>query len=122
MGAATEALAIRVGWNMYSPVGMAGSANRLITRANESRRADFARQVRDEHDKILRAIEAGDAAAARKAAARHMDNAILRIEQAAPAFWQQAGGEVGAPTGLGPASAELPPLVSVKHVILCGAG
>ncbi|OGA94679.1 MAG: GntR family transcriptional regulator, partial [Burkholderiales bacterium RIFCSPHIGHO2_12_FULL_61_11] len=68
-----------------------------VTRANEARRADFARQVRDEHDKILRAIEAGDAAAARKAAARHMDNAILRIEQADPAFWQQAGVQLARP-------------------------
>ena len=68
-----------------------------VTRANEARRADFARQVRDEHDKIGRAIEAGDAAAARKAAARHMDNAILRIEQADPAFWQQAGVQLARP-------------------------
>jgi GntR family transcriptional repressor for pyruvate dehydrogenase complex len=68
-----------------------------VTRANEARRADFARQVRNEHDMILRAIEAGDAAAARKAAARHMDNAILRIEQADPAFWQQAGVKLARP-------------------------
>ena len=60
-----------------------------VTRANEARRADFARQVRDEHDAIAQAMEAGDAARARQAAARHMDNAILRIEQADPAFWQQ---------------------------------
>lgn len=73
-----------------------------VTRANEARRADFARQVRDEHEMILRAIEAGDAAVARKAAARHMDNAILRIEQADPAFWQQAGVQLARPlvTGL----------------------
>ena len=32
-----------------------------VTRANEARRADFARQVRDEHDAIAAAIEAGDA-------------------------------------------------------------
>jgi GntR family transcriptional repressor for pyruvate dehydrogenase complex len=62
-----------------------------VTRANEARRADFARQVRDEHAVIGRAIEAGDAEAARKAAAAHMDNAISRIEQADPAFWQQTG-------------------------------
>ena len=68
-----------------------------VTRANEARRADFARQVRDEHDKILRAIEAGDGAAARKAAARHMNNAIKRIEQADPAFWQQAGVKLARP-------------------------
>lgn len=68
-----------------------------VTRANEARRADFARQVRDEHEMIARAIEAGDAAAARKAAARHMDNAIKRIEQADPAFWQQAGVKLARP-------------------------
>ncbi|MBU0588156.1 MAG: FadR family transcriptional regulator [Gammaproteobacteria bacterium] len=68
-----------------------------VTRANEARRADFARQVKDEHDMIYRAIEAGDAAAARQAAAQHMNNAILRIEQADPAFWQQAGVQLAHP-------------------------
>lgn len=62
-----------------------------VTRANEARRADFARQVRDEHEAIALAIEAGDVTKARKAAARHMDNAIKRIERADPAFWQQEG-------------------------------
>lgn len=62
-----------------------------VTRANEARRADFARQVRDEHATIAQAIEDGDASKARKAAAKHMDNAIKRIEQADPAFWQQEG-------------------------------
>lgn len=73
-----------------------------VTRANEARRADFARQVREEHDVIWRAIEAGDAPAARKAAAQHMDNAIARIERADPAFWQQAGVQLARPlvTGL----------------------
>ena len=65
-----------------------------VTRANEARRADFARQVRDEHALICQAIEAGDAEAARKAAALHMDNAIVRIEQADPVFWQQTGDEL----------------------------
>ncbi len=68
-----------------------------VTRANEARREDFARQVREEHETIARAIEAGDVAAARKAAARHMDNAIKRIEQADPAFWQQAGVRLARP-------------------------
>ncbi|MDP2255483.1 MAG: FadR/GntR family transcriptional regulator [Polaromonas sp.] len=68
-----------------------------VTRANEARQADFARQVCDEHDMISRAIEAGDAAAARMAATRHMDNAIKRIEQADPAFWQQAGVKLARP-------------------------
>lgn len=60
-----------------------------VTRANEARRADFARQVLIEHALIVKAIEAGDAKAARKAATAHMDNAIARIEKADPAFWKQ---------------------------------
>ncbi|MDB5885564.1 MAG: transcriptional regulator, GntR family [Polaromonas sp.] len=73
-----------------------------VTRANEARREDFARQVRDEHEMIVRAIEAGDAAAARLAAAQHMNNAIERIEQAEPGFWTQAGVQLAGPlvTGL----------------------
>ncbi|MGH6625482.1 MAG: FadR/GntR family transcriptional regulator [Burkholderiaceae bacterium] len=62
-----------------------------VTRANEARRTDFARQVSDEHDAILQAIEAGDPGRARQAAARHMNNAIKRIEDADPAFWRQEG-------------------------------
>ncbi|WP_395057626.1 FadR/GntR family transcriptional regulator [Polaromonas sp.] len=62
-----------------------------VTRANEARRADFVRQVRDEHEAITRAIETGDAFQARQAATRHMDNAIARIRQADPAFWAQEG-------------------------------
>ena len=68
-----------------------------VTRANEARREDFARQVRDEHEMIVQAIEAGDPVAARKAAAQHMDNAIQRIEQADPAFWEQAGVHLARP-------------------------
>jgi GntR family transcriptional repressor for pyruvate dehydrogenase complex len=68
-----------------------------VTRANEARRTDFARQVCDEHHLIFPAIEAGDALAAREAAARHMDNAIQRIEQADPAFWKQAGVQLASP-------------------------
>ena len=62
-----------------------------ITRANEARRVDFAQQVREEHARIVQAIEAADTAAARLAASGHMDNAIHRIELADPAFWQQEG-------------------------------
>jgi GntR family transcriptional regulator, transcriptional repressor for pyruvate dehydrogenase complex len=62
-----------------------------VTRANEARREDFARAVREEHERIVQAIEAGDAPLARQSASRHMDNAIARIEQADPAFWQQEG-------------------------------
>ncbi|MGQ3001100.1 MAG: FadR/GntR family transcriptional regulator [Hydrogenophaga sp.] len=62
-----------------------------VTRANEARRGDFARQVKEEHQAILAAIEASDPAAARAAAFDHMNNAIRRIEEADPAFWRQEG-------------------------------
>ena len=68
-----------------------------VTRANEARRADFAQQVADEHRAIVEAIDAGDAAKARLAAAGHMDGAIRRIEQADPAFWQQEGEALARP-------------------------
>lgn len=62
-----------------------------VTRANEARRLDFSRAVTSEHDAIVRAIEAQDPSAARAAAAAHMNNAITRIQQADPEFWQQDG-------------------------------
>jgi GntR family transcriptional regulator, transcriptional repressor for pyruvate dehydrogenase complex len=62
-----------------------------VTRANEARRADFASQVREEHARLVQAIEDGNPRAARDAAARHMNNAIRRIESADPAFWSQEG-------------------------------
>lgn len=68
-----------------------------VTRANEARRIDFAAQVADEHRDIVNAIEAGDPARARQAAAGHMDNAIRRIGQADPAFWQQEGEALARP-------------------------
>jgi GntR family transcriptional repressor for pyruvate dehydrogenase complex len=68
-----------------------------VTRANEARRTDFARQACNEHEEIFRAIEAGDATLARQAAALHMDNAIVRIEQADPAFWQLTGVKLAHP-------------------------
>lgn len=68
-----------------------------VTRANEARRTDFAQQVSDEHERIAQAIEAADPLAARAAAAAHMDNAIVRIELADPAFWQQQGVNLASP-------------------------
>ena len=65
--------------------------------ANEARRADFAREVAQEHARIVEAIEAGDPLRAREAAKTHMDNAIRRIEQADPAFWQQEGAQLARP-------------------------
>jgi GntR family transcriptional repressor for pyruvate dehydrogenase complex len=68
-----------------------------VTRANEARREDFSRQVREEHESIVLAIEAGDALRAQSAASHHMNNAIARIEQADPTFWQQEGGQLARP-------------------------
>jgi GntR family transcriptional repressor for pyruvate dehydrogenase complex len=62
-----------------------------VTRANEARRKDFAKAVTQEHQAIVQAIAAQDPAAARAAAAAHMNNAITRIRQADPDFWQQDG-------------------------------
>jgi len=68
-----------------------------VTRANEARRMDFAAQVQTEHQAILQAVQAGDAAAARDAAAKHMGNAITRIRSAGPAFWLQEGERLAQP-------------------------
>lgn len=53
-----------------------------LTRANEAAHGEFMRQVRSEHAAIARAVTRGDAAAARRAAVRHMVNAVRRIEEA----------------------------------------
>lgn len=68
-----------------------------VTRANEARRVDFAAEVQTEHQAILQAVKAGDAAAARQAAATHMGNAITRIRSADPAFWLQEGERLAQP-------------------------
>lgn len=59
-----------------------------VTRGNEARRADFAAAVRAEHRALVEAIAAGDPAAARRAAVRHMQRAAERLV---------AGGVVPAP-------------------------
>ena len=65
-----------------------------VTRANEARRADFAREVKVEHEKIVNAIAARDEARARRAAAAHMEHAVRRVSAADRAFWQAEGGEL----------------------------
>ena len=50
-----------------------------VTRGNEARRDDFAEAVRAEHHALVDAIAAGDAAAARRAAVRHMQRAASRL-------------------------------------------
>ena len=58
-----------------------------VTRANEDRRAEFARQVRTEHMAIAAAIERQDPEAAATAAKTHMINAAERIKSADAKFW-----------------------------------
>ena len=53
-----------------------------MTRANEARRVEFMRQVRDEHSAIVEAIRRRDGVAARNAAAAHMFNAARRLATA----------------------------------------
>ena len=50
-----------------------------MTRANEARRIEFMRQVREEHSVIVEAIRRRDAVAARNAAATHMFNVAKRL-------------------------------------------
>lgn len=62
-----------------------------VTRANEAHRVHFVRQVQQEHDAIAQAIAQGSSDLARLAATQHMNNAIARIDQAAPIFWKKEG-------------------------------
>ena len=68
-----------------------------VTRANEARRLDFAAEVQAEHQAIVLAIQAGKPDLARQAAAAHMGNAINRIRNADPAFWEQEGERLAQP-------------------------
>ncbi|MFC0400249.1 FadR/GntR family transcriptional regulator [Paraburkholderia rhizosphaerae] len=65
-----------------------------VTRANEARREDFANQVREEHEKIVAAIVAGDPDAARAAAGDHMLCVAERVRLADHDFWTGSGGEL----------------------------
>ncbi|MET0218991.1 MAG: FCD domain-containing protein [Burkholderiales bacterium] len=64
-----------------------------VTRANEARRAEFAQQVRAEHEQIVAAIAARDADGARAAAGAHMEQAARRVTAADRDFWHSEGGE-----------------------------
>lgn len=68
-----------------------------VTRANEARRGDFSQAVTQEHERIVAAIEAGDAVGARHAAAEHMRNALTRIAQADADFWTGDGARLAEP-------------------------
>jgi len=68
------------------------SASIKVTRANEARRMDFANQVREEHEKIVSAIAAGDPERARVAAGDHMLSVAARVRLADREFWRGNGG------------------------------
>ena len=53
-----------------------------VTRGNEARRSDFMEAVRIEHRSIVDAIAAHDAAAARRAATRHLEHSERRLARA----------------------------------------
>ncbi|CDY77073.1 Transcriptional regulator PhnF [Caballeronia glathei] len=63
-----------------------------VTRANEARRMDFVAQVREEHEKIVAAIAAGDPDRARAAAGDHMMCVAERVRLADRDFWAGSGG------------------------------
>jgi DNA-binding FadR family transcriptional regulator len=76
-------------------VGMFAKQIRLavkVTRANEARRMDFALRVREEHEKIVAAIAAGDPELARIAAGNHMLGVDERVRLADRGFWHGNGG------------------------------
>ena len=55
-----------------------------VTRANDARRADFLRQLREEHAAIVAAIHNRDPFAARNAAEAHMFNGARRLSEVLP--------------------------------------
>lgn len=56
-----------------------------VTRTNEALDSGYQTQVQQEHRRIAESVMRGDALASRKAAREHMQNAAIRLEQAAPA-------------------------------------
>jgi DNA-binding FadR family transcriptional regulator len=65
-----------------------------ITRSNEERRRDMAKNVRVEHFAVYAAIAKGDAEGARQAALTHINNAVERLKSADPASWSPRHEEV----------------------------
>lgn len=65
-----------------------------VTRANEARRMDFMNQVREEHEKIVAALIAGDPDQARAAAGDHLLCVAERVRLADRDFWVGSGGEL----------------------------
>ncbi|MCB1902003.1 FadR/GntR family transcriptional regulator [Cognatazoarcus halotolerans] len=78
-------------------LGAQFSESRLPTWSEEGRLTGRARDAQAEHEALYRAIEMGDAAAARKAAARHLREAAKRLgiafEESATASTDRAGAD-----------------------------
>lgn len=85
-----------------------------VTRANESMKADFMRQVRAEHDAIAQAIVKGQPDKARKAATRHMLNAAKRIELADAPVRQALDAALSGSAKARPAAAAAPGSAKAK--------
>ena len=77
-----------------------------VTRTNESLRETFMQQVVAEHQAILDAIAAGDADAAARAAAIHLEHAETRLRQAPPDLLKSMLERVEAQAGSPSASTE----------------
>jgi GntR family transcriptional repressor for pyruvate dehydrogenase complex len=65
-----------------------------VTRANEARREDFVSQVKEEHERIVAAIVAGEPDEARIAAGDHMLCVAERVRLADRDFWAGSGGKL----------------------------
>ena len=64
-----------------------------ITRRNESLKAEFISEVRQEHRAIAEAILARDGEAARRAAARHMHQAARRLQDSDAPIQQRSAAQ-----------------------------
>ncbi|QHE74594.1 FadR/GntR family transcriptional regulator [Hydrogenophaga sp. PBL-H3] len=62
-----------------------------VTRTNEALDSGYMVQVREEHRAIAEAVMRGDATAARQAAMLHMNNAAVRLHNAAPSIRRALG-------------------------------
>lgn len=80
-----------------------------VTRTNEALDAQYLAQVNQEHRAIARAVLGGDAAAAREAAMRHMQNAAHRLEHATPAVRQALDAWLSGPHPTAPDAGEQSP-------------
>ena len=71
-----------------------------VTRAKINRRQAFQKSTKDNHERVVEAIVAGDVEEARAAARAHMDGAAERVAEADPEFWAREGKEQARLLGL----------------------